>query len=72
MTQHLPTRAQVTRCIGQPVTPMSYAGVVRRTTRRAEAGVAAAGAVAARAYAYPASGCLQLVNSYGQVITRCQ
>jgi hypothetical protein len=56
--------------IGRPLTPMSYAGVARRTTRRAVYGTAAVGAVAAGAYvARP--GCVQVTNSYGQVITRC-
>jgi hypothetical protein len=59
--------------IGRPLTPMSYAGVARRTTRRAVAyGTAAAAGAAAGAYAYSASGCVQVVNSYGQVVTRCQ
>jgi hypothetical protein len=60
--------------IGRPATPLSYAGVARRTTRRAVAygTAAAAGAAAAGAYAYSASGCVQVVNSYGQVVTRCQ
>jgi hypothetical protein len=57
--------------IGRPLTPMSYAGVARRTTRRAVA-VGAAGAAAAGAYYYaPAPGCVQVVNSYGQVVYRC-
>ena len=57
--------------IGRPLTPMSYAGVARRTTRRAVYGTAAAtAAVAAGAYvARP--GCVQVTNAYGQVITRC-
>jgi hypothetical protein len=68
------SRAEAIR--GRPATPMSYAGVARRTTRRAvtygaAAGVAA-GAAAASAYAYPPGGCAQVVNAYGQVITRCQ
>ena len=53
--------------VGRPLTPMSYAGVARRTTRRAVAvgaGVAAAGA-------YYGSGCVQVVDAYGQVVTRC-
>ena len=37
--------------VGRPLTPMSYAGVARRTTRRAVA-VGAAGAAAAGAYYY--------------------
>jgi hypothetical protein len=44
--------------IGRPLTPMSYAGVARRTTRRA----VAAGAAAS---------CVQVVNAYGQIVTRC-
>ena len=53
--------------VGRPLTPMSYAGVARRTTRRAVAvgaGVAAAGA-------YYGSGCVQVVDAYGQLVTRC-
>jgi hypothetical protein len=47
---------------------MSYAGVARRTTRRAVAVGAAAGA----AGAYMATpGCAQVTNAYGQIITRC-
>jgi hypothetical protein len=53
--------------IGRPLTPMSYAGVARRTTRRAVAVGAAAGA----AYRYPAPGCVQTVNAYGQIVYRC-
>ena len=53
--------------VGRPLTPMGYAGVARRTTRRAVYGTAA---VAAGAYvARP--GCAQVTNAYGQVITRC-
>jgi hypothetical protein len=53
--------------IGRPATPMSYAGVARRTTRR----TVAAGAAAAGAYYYAAPGCQQVVNSYGQIVYRC-
>ena len=53
--------------IGRPLTPMSYAGVARRTTRRA----VAVGAGAAAAGVYYGSGCVQVVNAYGQVETRC-
>jgi hypothetical protein len=48
--------------IGRPLTPLSYAGVARRTTRRA----VAAGAVAAGA-----SRCVQAVGAYGGMVTRC-
>jgi hypothetical protein len=60
--------------IGRPLTPMSYAGVARRTTRRAyygaAAGAAAVGAAAAGA-AYYGSSCYQAVDAYGRVYTRC-
>ena len=49
--------------IGRPLTPMSYAGVARRTTRRAVAVGAAAGAAATY--------CRQVVDAYGRVVTVC-
>jgi hypothetical protein len=52
--------------IGRPLTPLSYAGVARRTVRR---GAYAAGAAAAGAYY--GSGCYQAVDAYGRVYTRC-
>jgi hypothetical protein len=55
--------------VGRPATPMSYAGVARRTTRRAVAAGAAAAGTAY--YHYPAPGCTQVVNSYGQIVYRC-
>lgn len=45
---------------GRPATPLSYAGVARRTTRRAVAVGAAAAAT-----------CVQAVDAYGRVYTRC-
>jgi hypothetical protein len=51
--------------IGRPLTPMSYAGVARRTTRRAVAHGAAAGAAVA------ASRCVQAVDPYGRIYTQC-
>ena len=58
--------------IGRPLTPMSYAGVARRTTRRAVA-VGAAGAVAAGAYyAAPGAACSQVVDAYGRIATVCR
>ncbi|WOH83785.1 hypothetical protein RX327_11940 [Bradyrhizobium sp. BEA-2-5] len=56
--------------VGRPLTPMSYAGVARRTTRRAVYGTAAAGAVAAGTYV-ATPGCVQVTNAYGQVVTKC-
>jgi hypothetical protein len=54
--------------IGRPLTPMSYAGVARRTTRRAVA-VGAAGAAAGAYYYAPT--CVQVVDAYGRVMVRC-
>ena len=56
--------------IGRPATPMSYAGVARRTTRRAVT-YGAAGAAAAGAYYYATPGCRQVVDSYGHIVVRC-
>ncbi len=53
--------------IGRPATPMSYAGVARRTTRRA----VAAGAAMAPVYVAPRPGCVQVVDAYGRVYYRC-
>lgn len=63
--------------IGRPLTPLSYAGVARRTTRRAVVGGAAvAGAVAAGTYyAAPvvvAPRCAQVVDAYGRIATVCR
>lgn len=57
--------------VGRPLTPMSYAGVARRTTRRAVAVGAGAAAAGAAAGAYYGSGCAQVVDAYGRVVTRC-
>jgi hypothetical protein len=53
--------------IGRPMTPMSYAGVARRTTRRAVVGGAAVAGGA-----YYGSNCYQVADAYGQVYTQCQ
>jgi hypothetical protein len=59
--------------IGRPLTPLSYAGVARRTTRRAVAvGVAAGAAYAAPAVVAPAPACAQVVDVYGRVVTVCR
>jgi hypothetical protein len=60
--------------IGRPLTPLSYAGVARRTTRRAVAAGAAVGygaAVAAPVVVAPRAGCVQAVDAYGRIYTRC-
>jgi hypothetical protein len=46
--------------VGRPATPMSYAGVARRTTGRAVAVGAAT------------TTCVQVVNSYGQITRVCK
>jgi hypothetical protein len=56
--------------IGRPLTPMSYAGVARRTTRRAVYGAAAVGVAAGAAYAVTPA-CYQAVDAYGRLYTRC-
>jgi hypothetical protein len=59
--------------IGRPLTPMSYAGVARRTTRRAVAVGAAAGAVyVAPVVVAPARVCTQAVDAYGRIVTVCR
>jgi hypothetical protein len=59
--------------IGRPLTPLSYAGVARRTTRRAVAvGVAAGAAYAAPVVVAPAPVCAQTVDVYGRVVTVCR
>jgi hypothetical protein len=62
--------------IGRPLTPMSYAGVARRTTRRS---VAVGAAVAAPVVVAPAPvvvapvpACVQAVDVYGRIYTRCR
>jgi hypothetical protein len=58
--------------IGRPLTPMSYAGVARRTTARAMTygAVVAAPVVVAPVVVAPA--CAQVVNVYGQIATVCR
>ena len=56
--------------IGRPLTPLSYAGVARRTTARA----VTYGAYAAPVYAAPVvagPGCVQVAHYYGRLYTRC-
>ena len=60
--------------IGRPLTPLSYAGVARRTTARAVVGGAAVyGApVVVVAPVVVAPVCAQVVNVYGQITTVCR
>jgi hypothetical protein len=62
--------SQAQAVIGRPLTPLSYAGVARRTTRRAVYAGAAVGAVAA-APVVVAPACVQVVDAYGRVYMRC-
>lgn len=56
--------------IGRPATPVSYAGVARRTTRRSVA-VVSAPVVVAPAAVVVAPSCVQSVDVYGRIYTRC-
>ena len=51
--------------VGRPLTPVSVAGAARRTTRRAY-GAAAYGAADGTA-----GDCVQVVDSYGRLVTQC-
>ena len=86
---NIPTDAQTTLLstadarVGRPATPVSYAGVARRTTRRAVAagtvvgatavGVTAVGVTAASAAAVSAAAprCARVIDRYGRVVTVC-
>jgi hypothetical protein len=61
--------------IGRPLTPMSYAGVARRTTRRvvaAGAVVGGAAVVVAPVVVAPTRVCSQAVDAYGRIVTVCR
>jgi hypothetical protein len=59
--------------VGRPLTPMSYAGVARRTTRRAVAvGAVATGAAVVAAPMVVAPACAQVVDVYGRIATVCR
>lgn len=64
---------QANAVIGRPLTPLSYAGVARRTTRRAIVGGAVVGGavVVAPAPVVVVPACVQVVDVYGRVYTRC-
>lgn len=60
--------------VGRPLTPVSYAGVARRTTRRAVAVTATTPAVAAPVTTIvytPTPGCVQFVDAYGRIAYKC-
>lgn len=62
--------------IGRPLTPVSVAGVARRTTRRAVAAGAVTGAAVATgtaaARAAAATRCVRVYGAYGRVATVCR
>jgi hypothetical protein len=63
--------------IGRPLTPMSYAGVARRSAVGVGVGVAVGAAVARPVVVVPgavvvAPVCAQVVNVYGQITTVCR
>jgi hypothetical protein len=59
--------------VGRPLTPMSYAGVARRTTRRAVAvGAVAAGAAVVAAPMVVGPACSQVADAYGRIVTVCR
>jgi len=67
-----PFVAKAHAVIGRPLTPMSYAGVARRTTRRAYGAAAYGAAAGAAGAAYRAgAGCVQVVDVYGRLVTQC-
>jgi hypothetical protein len=65
--------SQANAVIGRPLTPLSYAGVARRTTRRAVVGGAMVGGavVVAPAPVVVAPTCVQAVDVYGRIYMRC-
>jgi hypothetical protein len=65
--------SQANAVIGRPLTPLSYAGVARRTTRRAVVGGAVVGGavVVAPAPVVVVPACVQAVDVYGRIYTRC-
>jgi hypothetical protein len=78
----LPSPTTAEAYIGNPMTPMSYAGVARRTTRRAAyAGAYAAPPPPPPGYGAPPPGygappprsrtCVQTTDAYGNVASTC-
>jgi hypothetical protein len=65
--------SQANAVIGRPLTPLSYAGVARRTTRRAVVGGAMVGGavVVAPAPVVVVPACVQAVDVYGRIYMRC-
>jgi hypothetical protein len=59
--------------IGRPLTPLSGAGVARRTTRRAVVGGAVVGGAAAATYGYGGhAACHRVIGPHGRAVTVCR
>jgi hypothetical protein len=61
--------------VGAPATPRSFAGVARRTTRRAVAtgvAVGTAAVVGTAAATAATTGCARVVDRYGRIVTVCR
>jgi hypothetical protein len=69
MVTHVHLITQAYAIIGRPLTPMSYAGVARRSAVGVGVGVAV-GVGAAAVVAAPA--CAQVVDVYGRITTVCR
>jgi len=67
-----PLVTQAHAIIGRPLTPVSYAGVARRTTVGVGVGVAVVAAPVVVAPVVVAPVCAQVVNVYGQITTVCR
>jgi hypothetical protein len=71
MATHVDLVTQAHAIIGRPLTPMSYAGVARRSAVGVGVGVGVAvGVGAAAVVAAPA--CAQVVDIYGRITTVCR
>ena len=57
--------------IGRPATPLSYAGVARRTTRRAYGAPVVVAPVVVVRPVVVVPVCTQMVDIYGRIYTRC-
>jgi hypothetical protein len=68
LDQQTPLVSSAEARVGRPLTPVSYAGVARRTTRRA----VAVGVATTPVVVVPGVVCTQVVNAYGQIVRVCR
>lgn len=71
MVTHVHLVTQAHAIIGRPLTPMSYAGVARRSAVGVGVGVGVAVGVGAAAVVV-APACAQVVDVYGRITTVCR